>query len=116
MKAAVVGSRGLTVDLSIYLPENITHIISGGALGIDRCARNYAKLCGIALTEYLPDYEQFGKTAPIIRNNLIIDDAEFVFAFWDGASKGTKYVIDRCKKIGKPIKVVVLANNIYYNR
>jgi hypothetical protein len=116
MKVAIVGSRGLRVDLSLYLPDNVTHIVSGGAEGVDACARNYAMICGLRLTEYLPDYEKFGKAAPIIRNNLIIDDAEYVFAFWDGKSRGTKYIIDRCKKLRKPIKVVVIANNIYYNR
>ena len=40
MKVAVVGSRGLTVrNLKKYLPEETTEIVSGGARGIDRCAR-----------------------------------------------------------------------------
>ena len=48
MKVAVIGSRGLTVsDLGKYLPENTTEIVSGGAKGIDTCARNYALSNGI---------------------------------------------------------------------
>ena len=40
MKMAIIGSRGLTVqNLSQYLPEGITQIISGGAKGIDTCAK-----------------------------------------------------------------------------
>ena len=36
MKIAVIGSRNLTVkDLGVYLPENVTEIVSGGAKGID---------------------------------------------------------------------------------
>ncbi len=42
MKIAVIGSRGLTVkDLADYLPSNVTEIVSGGAVGIDTCAKEY---------------------------------------------------------------------------
>ena len=40
MVVAIVGSRGLCVtDLEKYLPEGVTEIVSGGAKGIDACAR-----------------------------------------------------------------------------
>ncbi len=40
MRVAVVGSRTLTVpNLEDYLPENASEIISGGARGVDQCAR-----------------------------------------------------------------------------
>ena len=43
MKVAVIGSRGLTItNLGDYLPRNTTEIISGGAKGVDACARDYA--------------------------------------------------------------------------
>lgn len=43
MKIAVIGSRGLRVNnLEKYLPKNTTEIVSGGAIGIDTCAKNYA--------------------------------------------------------------------------
>lgn len=43
MKVAVIGSRGLTVcHLEKYLPEGTTEIVSGGAKGVDTCARAYA--------------------------------------------------------------------------
>ena len=40
-----------------------------------------------------------------MRNKLIVDSADFVLAVWDGKSKGTKSVIDYCKKQGKPHEV-----------
>jgi len=40
-----------------------------------------------------------------VRNKLIVDSADFVIAFWDGESKGTKSVIEYCKKQGKPHEV-----------
>ena len=57
MKVAVIGSRGLTVnDLGKYLPEDTTEIVSGGAKGIDTCARDYALSHDLKLTEFLPEY------------------------------------------------------------
>lgn len=60
--------------------------------------------------EFLPEYEKYGRRAPLVRNDLIIDYADAVIAFWDGKSKGTKYVIDRCKKVNKDIKIYVKIN------
>ena len=106
MKAAVIGSRGLYVDhLGDYLPEGVTEIVSGGAEGIDTCAREYAQRHGLKLTEFLPEYEKYGRGAPLRRNITIIEYADFVLAFWDGRSRGTKYVIDNCKKRNIPVAV-----------
>lgn len=100
MKVAVIGSRGLKVeDLGKYLPEDTTEIISGGAAGIDACAREFALSHGIKLTEFLPEYDKYGRNAPLKRNITIIENADIVLAFWDGKSKGTKFVIDNCGKM-----------------
>lgn len=100
MKVAVIGSRGLIVnDLGKYLPEDTTEIISGGAYGVDTCAREYALAHGIKLTEYLPEYDKNGRKAPLKRNITIIKNADIVLAFWDGTSRGTKFVIDNCEKM-----------------
>ena len=106
MKIAVVGSRGLKVnDMGRYLPAGVTEIVFGGARGIDTCAREYAEKNRIKLTEFLPQYEKYGRSAPLKRNLQIIDYADLVLAFWDGNSKGTKYVIEQCKKQNKEIKI-----------
>ncbi len=107
MIVAIVGSRGLTVsDLGKYLPDDVSEIVSGGARGVDTCAREYALKNGIPLTEYLPEYDKFGRYAPIKRNISIIDHADMVIAFHDGVSRGTRFVIDECKRQGKPICVI----------
>ncbi|MBQ6815728.1 MAG: hypothetical protein IJP26_00660 [Clostridia bacterium] len=108
MKVAVVGSRELSVNnLEKYLPYGTTEIVSGGAVGIDSSARRYAKKCGITLTEFLPDYENYGRSAPIRRNADIVNYADVIVAFWDGASHGTKFVIENAKKRGKKVIVYV---------
>ena len=106
MKVAVIGSRNLVVqDLGIYLPEETMEIVSGGAKGIDTCARKYALANGLKLTEFLPEYNRYGRGAPLKRNLQIIEYADCVLAFWDGQSRGTKFVIQHCKEQNKPIRV-----------
>lgn len=106
MKLAVVGSRGLWLEnLGDYLPQDVTEIVSGGAKGIDTCAREYAKEHGLKLTEFLPDYRRYGRGAPLKRNLEIITYADQVLVFWDGKSPGTKYVIDQCEKQKKKVAV-----------
>lgn len=109
MKLAIIGSRGLWVEnLGDYLPPGVTEIVSGGAKGIDTCARQYAQEHVLKLTEFLPDYRRYGRGAPLKRNLEIIAYADQVLAFWDGTSSGTKYVIDQCKKQKKKVTVHLL--------
>ena len=109
MKVAVIGSRGLSIDnLEKFIPENCTEIVSGGAIGIDECAANYARKSRIKLIEFKPEYSMYRKNAPLVRNRKIVDYSDIVLAFWDEKSRGTKYVIDYCKKIKKSCQVIVL--------
>ncbi len=108
MKTAVIGSRGICrVDLSKYLPAGTDEIVSGGAKGVDTCAREYARAQGIKLTEFLPAYEKYGRNAPLMRNREIIAYADTVLAFWDGESKGTAHVIRLCRELLKPVRVIL---------
>ncbi len=116
MRVAVVGSRNINMSyerfgvlLSSMLPDETAAIVSGGARGVDRLAARYAKEHGLSVTEYLPDYEIFGKTAPLVRNRTIVNNADFVIAIWDGSSRGTLNSIDYTLECGKPLAV-------YYTR
>lgn len=109
MKLAIIGSRNLHVEnLSDYIPEGVTEIISGGAHGIDSCAREFAVQNGIRLTEFLPDYRRYGRGAPLKRNILIVDAADEVLAFWDGNSRGTAYTISYAREKNKNVRVIML--------
>lgn len=107
MRVAVIGSRMLHLEnLGDYLPDETTEIVSGGAKGIDTDAKKYAVDNGIAFIEFLPDYQRYGRGAPLKRNIQILEYADIVLAVWDGKSHGTKFVIDQCRKKGIPLQII----------
>ena len=114
MKVAIIGSRSLCIDISGHIPANTTEIISGGAMGIDRCARHYANANGIKLTEFLPEYNKYGRVAPLRRNELIVNAADIVIAFWDGDSRGTKYTINCARRAGKEVSIIRVNRNLIH--
>ena len=106
MKLAIIGSRSIqAVCLDEYIPPETTLIISGGANGVDRIAEQYADKYKLSKLIIRPQYQKYGRAAPIRRNKVIVDEADEILAFWDGVSKGTKSVIDYAENQGKPIRV-----------
>lgn len=81
-------------------------IISGGATGADLLAEEYAMKNNISLITHIADWDKHGKSAGPIRNKLIVEHSDFILAFWDGQSKGTKNCLQIAKKLGKPFKIV----------
>ncbi len=107
---AVIGSRGFSdyKALSEELDEyDIDCIVSGGARGADSLARRYANERNIRMIEHLPDYAKYQRRAPLLRNELIIADAELIIAFWDGVSTGTAHAIGLARKANKPVRVLL---------
>ena len=52
--------------------------------------------------------QDYGRGAPLRRNIQIIDYADMVLAFWDGTSRGTKFVMDKCREKGKPARFFLI--------
>jgi len=108
---AIVGSRSFT-DYEKFKQvvnpyrKQITQIVSGGAAGADGLAFNYACENSIPIIEILPDWNKFGKSAGPIRNKEIVVISDFILAFWDGISRGTKNTLEICKKLNKKHKVI----------
>lgn len=111
MKVLICGSRSISdpelvsqaVSQSGLRP---THIISGGARGVDRLAGEYAASNGIEFTEYLADWDRYGKRAGFMRNCVMVGTADAVIAVWDGVSPGTKHSIDYAASQGKDVFVL----------
>ena len=107
MKLLIVGSRSIKYfDLTPYIPAGTGLIISGGADGIDTVAEKFADKMRKSKLIIRPDYALYGRSAPLKRNEVMVNLADQVLVIWDGKSRGTKYTIDYAKKIGKAIIIV----------
>ena len=106
-RLAIVGSRSCPpIDIASHLPFIPSTIVSGGAKGADTYAQEYAVKYDIPLIEFLPDYKNHGRSAPIIRNIQIVENCDFLLAFWDGTSRGTRFTTDYAEKHGVPYKII----------
>lgn len=121
---AVVGSRSwpseafVTNQLSRLLRKSydmagmaeephlvLTAVVSGGARGVDQMAARWALRNGIYLIEHLPEWDRLGKRAGFVRNEYIIQDADYVVAFMMRGSKGTQMSVDIAKRTDKSVHV-----------
>lgn len=120
MKVIVAGGRDfknyklLKCTLDSFQQEygNITEVISGTAVGVDKLGEQYANENNIPIKRFVPDWQGLGEKAGHVRNRLMGDYAKehngMLVAFWDKQSKGTKGMIDYANNIG--LKSVV----VYY--
>ena len=111
MKLLIVGSRSITnFDLADHIPAHTELIISGGAHGIDTIAENYADRHNIPKYIIRPQYDRYGKGAPLKRNEKMVELCDVVLAIWDGESKGTRHTLNYAKKKNKNIIEIIVAN------
>ena len=113
VKIAIIGSReffdyDLLEDKINKLIKDyswsIEEIVSGGAIGCDTLAKQFAEQNKISIKEFKPDYN-LGRHAPLLRNDEIVAYSDIIVAFWDGESTGTKYVINKAYKENKEVIV-----------
>jgi hypothetical protein len=109
MKVIVAGSRDwYDYETVVQAIEEsgftITELVSGGARGVDRFGEQYAGENEIPIKQFIPDWSK-GRSAGIRRNGDMADYADALVAVWNGESKGTKNMIDRMRKKGKPVHV-----------
>lgn len=112
IKLAIIGSRSFSSynDLDIAIKDlnfDLALIISGGARGADQLAESWANAKKIAFKAILPQWKKYGKGAGIVRNQLIVEEADFCLIFWDGESLGTKSTIALCEKLEKSFKLIL---------
>jgi hypothetical protein len=68
-------------------------------------------LWSVQMHRYLADWNAYGRTAGMVRNNAMIQDlapelGDLVLAAWDGTSSGTGHVIEACERLGIPVTVL----------
>ena len=108
MIAAVIGSRGIDMRVDAFIPVDVDEIVTGGALGVDKAAELYAQQKNIPCRVIRPDYEKYGRKAPIVRDKEIVEQADIVIALWDGVSKGTKFTLEYAEKLNKDVRVYII--------
>ena len=109
MKLLIAGSRGVKeFDLSSYVGKDVDTILSGGAKGIDALAEEYADKYRLSKIILRPRYDLYGKSAPLKRNEELVDLADKVLVVWDKKSKGTRHTIDYAKKKNKELEIVLV--------
>ena len=101
MKVIIAGGRNflnydfLKLKCDVVLSGRpIVEIVSGTANGADRLGERYAKEKGHQVTQFPAQWNKYGKSAGYKRNQQMADYADYLIAFWDGKSRGTKHMID----------------------
>ena len=115
MKVIIAGSRAfnnynLLAQTLQEMNLDIDEIVCGGARGADSLGAEWARKNGVIIQYFYPDWDKYGKIAGIIRNHEMGDYADYLIAFWDGKSTGTKDMINYMQQLGKRGKVVLFTN------
>lgn len=88
--------RKSILDCVDVTQHNVT-IISGTARGADQLGEKFALEYKLDLIRMPADWNLYGKSAGYIRNKKMAEYAAeengMLFAFWDGASRGTMHMI-----------------------
>lgn len=99
-RAIVMGVQHYVRELPVG-----TTVVSGGADGVDFVAKVTAEARLLPTITHLPDYDRFGRRAPLERNTLIVRDADEVVAFPAPWSRGTWDTVRKARGEGKPVDV-----------
>ena len=86
-------------------------IVAGHARGADTYGEEFAKIHGIKVSIFKPDWKLYGRGAGPVRNRQMLkyalEENAVIVAFWDGASKGTKNMIEQAKEAGAIVHTVI---------
>jgi hypothetical protein len=82
--------------------EHVT-VLYGMAKGADSLGRDWAKLRGHTIENFPALWHRYGRAAGPIRNEQMAKHTDYVLAFWNGRSSGTKDMINTSRALGKPV-------------
>jgi hypothetical protein len=112
MRIIIAGSRAINdyarlCDAVRQAGFPITRVISGAAKGVDALAIRYAAEHNLPCDRFPAEWPRWGRSAGYRRNLLMADHADALIALWDGASPGTRHMIETAKARGLRVFVAV---------
>lgn len=120
MKVIVCGGRSLDdYDLvknvmdEVAARIDIDEIVCGEARGADSLGKRWAIENGIPVISFPAEWDIYGKSAGIRRNSSMGSYADYVIAFWDGESRGTKHMIHYMEQNDKHGEVYLYNYNYF---
>lgn len=110
MKVIIAGSRGITSFMRVKsaIEESgfdITEVVSGCAMGVDRLGERWANINKIKVVRFAAEWATLGKRAGFVRNEKMARYADALVAIHDGQSRGTAHMIETAEQVG--LKVFV---------
>lgn len=114
MKVIIAGSRNITdynmIEQVISKSKfNITEVVCGCAIGVDRVGQQWAKNNSIKIEEMPANWNKHGRAAGPIRNSEMAKYADAAIIIWDGKSPGSKNMIDQMRRLNKPYELYDLS-------
>lgn len=83
-----------------------------GQGGADLLGKKWAILNGVPIKNFPADWDKYGKAAGPIRNAQMAEYADYLIAFWDGKSRGTKNMIETMINLGLHGEVLLYDYNL----
>ena len=82
----------------------ITHIVEGGARGVDQMAKHFASVLEVPFTEAPADWDRYGNAAGHRRNEEMaaLPEVGGLITLWNGTSPGTRGMIEIARAKGIP--------------
>ena len=113
MRTIIAGSRDITdyefvksSILEIMEDFTISAVLSGCCRGVDRMGERFAEEHLIPVVKHPARWDLHGKSAGMLRNIYMAQDAEAAICFWDGKSRGTGHMIKTARALGLTLYVV----------
>lgn len=118
MKVIICGGRSLddyslvkNVMDEVAARIDINEIVCGEARGADSLGKKWAIENNIDIVSFWPNWNRYGRAAGTLRNEKMGNYADYVIAFWDGKSTGTKHMIHYMEQLGKNGEVYLYEGN-----
>lgn len=120
----LAGSRDITrsqfEDALVQSDFTITAdaVICGEARGADTYGREMAELLGIPVRSFpvtAADWDMYGKSAGVLRNNLMAREAHACLVVWDGQSTGSLHMIRKSMDRGLHLEVYHVPTRTHLN-